>query len=65
MNKGETLLDIITRKQDELRGRPLSRWGHFVERFKYVDWWWIGFCACVVIWGLSQVVIAIAPILAR
>jgi hypothetical protein len=56
----ESLYEIITRRQDELRGRPLTKWERFAARFKYVDWIWVGFCICVVLWGVSQILVVLA-----
>lgn len=41
------LEEMIRRRQDELRGRPLNWWDHFFDRIRGIDWVWVGFCVCV------------------
>lgn len=60
-----SLEDLIRRRQDELRGRPENCLDRFRDWRLGIDWSFVAFTSCVALWGLCQMVIAVASILER
>jgi hypothetical protein len=52
--------ELITRRQDELRGRPLNWRDHLSDRVRRVDWSDVAFTICVAVWAICEVVVTIA-----
>lgn len=55
------LEELIRHRQDELRGRPQTRWEIFYARHVAgADWGFIGFSFCLVVWGCCYEFVLIA-----
>lgn len=49
----KSLEELIREKQDQLRGRPQTRWEIFYDcHVRHIDWSFVGFVVCLVIAGV-------------
>lgn len=64
--KNVRLEDLLRAKQDQLRGRPLTRWEIFYDdHVRHTDWLFVSMIVSIVVWTLLVEFILIAPSIAR
>jgi hypothetical protein len=59
------LEQLLRNRQDQLRGRRLDWRDHVRDYVRSVDWSFVGFTACLMLWGGCQILIAVAQVMQR